>query len=63
MIDEILLLNPTAQPAFLARFVENETYKTFEAYALASIGYLTVSWLIMGVGAYYNKKHPPAGAR
>jgi polar amino acid transport system permease protein len=52
-----------AELTYAARQIENETYKTFEAFALASMGYLAISWVIMGVGAHYNKKHPPAGAR
>jgi polar amino acid transport system permease protein len=52
-----------AELTYAARQIENETYKTFEAFALASAGYLTISWAIMGLGAYYNWKHPPAGAR
>ena len=51
-----------AELMYVTREIENQTYKTFEAFALASMGYLTISWAIMAVGAYYTKKHPPAGA-
>jgi polar amino acid transport system permease protein len=34
------------------RQMENETYRTFEAFMVASVGYLVFSWAIMGVGAY-----------
>lgn len=38
------------------RQIENETYRTFEAFLIASAGYLAISWLIMGVGAWASRR-------
>ena len=38
------------------RQIENETYRTFEAFLIASLGYLLISWSIMGVGAYVGRR-------
>ncbi|CAN5495102.1 amino acid ABC transporter permease [soil metagenome] len=38
------------------RQIENETYRTFEAFLIASAGYLAISWLIMGAGAWAGRR-------
>jgi len=38
-----------------ARQIENETYRTFEAFLLASLCYLAGSWLLMGVGWWASR--------
>jgi polar amino acid transport system permease protein len=38
------------------RQMENETYRTFEAFMVASVGYLILSWAIMGAGAYAARR-------
>lgn len=43
-----------AEMTYSSRQIENETYRTFETFAIASIFYLVMSWTIMAVGAYYN---------
>ncbi|MDP9902900.1 amino acid ABC transporter permease [Variovorax ginsengisoli] len=42
------------------RQIENETYRTFEAFVIASACYLAISWLIMGVGAYASRRFSAA---
>jgi polar amino acid transport system permease protein len=39
-----------------SRQMENETYRTFEAFMIASVCYLALSWLIMGVGSYAGRR-------
>lgn len=38
------------------RQMENETYRTFEAFLLASVCYLAMSWAIMGAGAWLGRR-------
>ncbi|MFL9923210.1 amino acid ABC transporter permease [Herbaspirillum lusitanum] len=38
------------------RQIENETYRTFEAFFIVSVAYVVMSWLIMGVGAYTSRR-------
>lgn len=45
-----------AEMTYASRQIENETYRTFETFALASAFYLLMSWAIMGIGAYYNNR-------
>jgi polar amino acid transport system permease protein len=42
------------------RQIENETYRTFEAFLVASACYLAVSWTIMAVGAGADRRLNPA---
>lgn len=37
------------------RQMENETYRTFEAFLIASACYLAISWLLMAAGAYASR--------
>jgi polar amino acid transport system permease protein len=46
-----------------AREVENESFRTFETYLLATILYLVCSLLIMAVGAQLSRRANLAGAR
>ncbi|MFL9922760.1 amino acid ABC transporter permease [Herbaspirillum lusitanum] len=46
-----------AEMTYASRQIENETYRTFETFALASAFYLLMSWGIMALGAYYNGRH------
>lgn len=39
-----------------ARQMENETYRTFEAFLIASACYLALSWVIMGAGSYAGRR-------
>lgn len=52
-----------AEMTYSSRQIENETYRTFETFALASIFYLLMSWTIMAAGAYYNNRNLKSGAR
>jgi polar amino acid transport system permease protein len=38
------------------RQIENETYRTFEAFLMASACYLVISWALMGLGAYVGRR-------
>lgn len=38
------------------RQIENETYRTFEAFLIASACYLAISWSLMAVGAYTARR-------
>jgi polar amino acid transport system permease protein len=42
------------------RQIENETYRTFEAFFIASIAYVVLSWLIMGAGAWVSRRFSTA---
>jgi polar amino acid transport system permease protein len=52
-----------AEMTYASRQIENETYRTFETYAIASAFYLTCSFLIMAAGALYNRRYPPMTTR
>jgi polar amino acid transport system permease protein len=52
-----------AEMTYASRQIENETYRTFETFALASAFYLMMSWAIMALGAYYNSRHLQAKGR
>jgi polar amino acid transport system permease protein len=52
-----------AEMTYASRQIENETYRTFETFALASVFYLVMSWAIMALGAYYNSRHLQAKGR
>jgi polar amino acid transport system permease protein len=52
-----------AEMTYASRQIENETYRTFETFALASAFYLIMSWAIMALGAYYNSRHLQAKGR
>ncbi len=45
------------------RQIENETYRTFEAFLIASACYLVGSWLIMGLGAVAQRRVMAARGR
>jgi polar amino acid transport system permease protein len=36
--------------------IENETYRTFEAFVIASVLYLAVSWTLMAAGSYASRR-------
>lgn len=38
------------------RQMENETYRTFEAFLIASVLYLAISWTLMALGAYASRR-------
>lgn len=38
------------------RQIENETYRTFEAFIVASLCYVSISWLIMGAGSWASRR-------
>lgn len=50
-----------AEMTYASRQIENETYRTFETFALASAFYLCGSFLIMLLGHWYDTRHlrPP----
>ena len=52
-----------AEMTYASRQIENETYRTFETYALASAFYLAVSFAIMLAGYAYARRYPPTTAR
>ncbi|MCW3155895.1 amino acid ABC transporter permease [Achromobacter spanius] len=45
------------------REIENYTFRTFEAYAVVTVIYLLLSFLIMGGGAILQRRYRPLGAR
>jgi polar amino acid transport system permease protein len=45
------------------REVENYTFRTFEAYAVVTVIYLVLSFIIMGGGALLQRRYRPLGAR
>ena len=52
-----------AEMTYASRQIENETYRTFETFAVASCFYLVVSFTIMLAGALYNRRYLPITAR
>ena len=45
------------------REIENNTFRTFEAYAVVTVIYLVLSFLIMGGGAMLQRRYRPLGVR
>ncbi|WP_019450222.1 amino acid ABC transporter permease [Cupriavidus sp. BIS7] len=45
-----------SEATYAAKQVENETFHTFEAFAIASAFYLCISFLIMGLGSYAHSR-------
>ncbi len=39
-----------AELTYVTRDIENQTFRTFEAYTVATVGYLAFSLLLMGMG-------------
>ena len=52
-----------AEMTYASRQIENETYRTFETFAVASCFYLVVSFTIMLAGTLYNRRYLPITAR
>lgn len=52
-----------AEMTYASHQVENESFKTFEAFAVASVFYWTVSFLIMGLGHVWSKRLSTQGVR
>jgi polar amino acid transport system permease protein len=52
-----------AEMTYASRQIENETYRTFETFAVASAFYLVVSFAIMLTGAAYHRRHPSGAVR
>lgn len=48
---------------YATREVENYTFRTFESYLVATVGYLVVSLLLMGIGALIARRFNLARAR
>ena len=48
---------------YAARELENYTFRTFECYLVATLGYLAVSLLLMGAGALLARHFNQARAR
>jgi len=45
-----------AEMTYASRQIENETYRTFETFALASAFYLLASFAIMAIGWWYDRR-------
>jgi polar amino acid transport system permease protein len=43
--------------------IENQSFRAFETYLLATLMYLAFSLLIMAAGAWLGRRHRLAGAR
>lgn len=52
-----------AELTYAAKQIENETFKTFEAFAIVSVIYLLGSLLIVGIGFAYDRFIYHAGSR
>lgn len=48
---------------YVTRDIENQTFRTFEAYLVGTVGYLAVSLLLMGAGALLARHFQRACAR
>jgi polar amino acid transport system permease protein len=51
-----------AELTYAAREIENQSFRTFETYLIATLLYLTSSLLLMALGAWLNRRAQPAGA-
>lgn len=52
-----------AELTYVTRDIENQTFLTFEAYLIGTIGYLFFSLLLMGLGALLSKHYQRVYAR
>lgn len=52
-----------AELTYVTRDIENQTFRTFESYLVASVGYLFFSLLLMGAGAMLARRFQRATAR
>ena len=52
-----------AELTYVTRDIENQTFRTFESYLVASVGYLFFSLLLMGAGALLSRRFQRAYAR
>ena len=52
-----------ADLTYVTRDIENQTFRTFEAYLVATLGYLAFSLLLMGAGALLARRFQRAYAR
>ena len=52
-----------AELTYVTRDIENQTFRTFEAYLVASVGYLFFSLLLMAAGALLARRFQRAYAR
>lgn len=52
-----------AEMTYASRQVENETYRTFETFAIASAFYFTLSFAIMALGAWADRRNLQAAGR
>ncbi|PLR34705.1 ABC transporter permease [Chimaeribacter californicus] len=52
-----------ADLTYVTRDIENQTFRTFEAYVIATVGYLAFSLLLMGAGALLARHFQRAYAR
>ncbi|WP_312458051.1 amino acid ABC transporter permease [Pseudescherichia sp.] len=48
---------------YVTRDIENQTFRTFEAYVVATLGYLAFSLLLMGMGALLSRRFQRVYAR
>lgn len=48
---------------YVTRDIENQTFRTFEAYLVATLGYLAFSLLLMGMGALLSRRFQRVYAR
>lgn len=46
-----------AEMTYTTRQIENETYRTFEVFTIATLFYIVVSFGIMLIGYWYNRQH------
>lgn len=52
-----------AELTYVTRDIENQTFRTFESYLVASFGYLTLSLILMGVGSLLSRRFQQAYQR
>ena len=52
-----------AELTYATRQLENYTFRTFEAYLIASLGYLVLSLALMGAGALLSRHYKIPGSR
>lgn len=52
-----------AELTYVTRDIENQTFRTFESYLVASVGYLAFSLLLMGIGSLFARRFQRAYQR
>jgi polar amino acid transport system permease protein len=48
---------------YQVKAIENQTFRSFEVFAVSTTLYLAASLALMGLGAWFGRRYPPAFRR